>query len=114
VELDAALRNPTYISFGAHVVIANTLALRERGITRDSPDPQGGAVMKDPATGEPTRELREPAQFLVKRKEARSIQKPSPSASPLSRPQSASRRPAPPSVAARIADRSLGTQRSLP
>lgn len=39
-ELDAAApRNPTYISFGAHVVIANTLALRERGITGDSPDP---------------------------------------------------------------------------
>ena len=69
-ELDAAApANPTYISFGAHVVIANTLALRERGITRDTPDPQGGAVMKDPATGDPTGELRERAQFLVKRKE---------------------------------------------
>lgn len=69
-ELDAAAPgNPTYISFGAHVVIANTSALREGGITRDTPDPQGGAVMKDPATGEPTGELRERAQFLVKRKE---------------------------------------------
>lgn len=30
-ELDyAAPRNPTYISFGAHVIIANTLALRDR------------------------------------------------------------------------------------
>ena len=68
-ELDsAAPRNPTYISFGAHVVIANTLALRERGITRDTPDPQGGAVLKNPA-GEPTGELRERAQFLVKRKD---------------------------------------------
>jgi predicted amidohydrolase YtcJ len=38
-ELDApAPLNPTYISFDAHVVIANTLALRERGITGDSPD----------------------------------------------------------------------------
>ena len=69
-ELDAAApRNPIYISFGAHVVIANTLALRERGITRDTPDPQGGAVLKDPATGEPTGELRERAQFLVRRRD---------------------------------------------
>ena len=36
-ELDAAApANPTYISLGAHVVIANTLALREGGITRDT------------------------------------------------------------------------------
>lgn len=69
VELDAAApRNPTYISFGAHVVIASSQALGERGITRDTPDPQGGAVLKDPA-GEPTGELRERAQFLVKRKD---------------------------------------------
>jgi hypothetical protein len=69
-ELDAAApRHPTYISFGAHVVIANTLALQERGITRDTPSPQGGTVVKDPASGEPTGELRERAQFLVRRKE---------------------------------------------
>jgi predicted amidohydrolase YtcJ len=69
-ELDrAAPRNATYISFGAHVVIANTRALTECGVTRETPDPQGGAVMKDPVTREPTGELRERAQFLVKRKE---------------------------------------------
>src|SRR4029453_10520657 len=69
-ELDAAApRHPTYISFGAHVVIANTLALRERGITRDTLSPQGGTVVKDPLTGELTGELRERAQFLVKRRD---------------------------------------------
>lgn len=69
-ELDAAApRHPTYISFGAHIVIANTLALRERGITRDTPSPQGGTVVKDPLTGELTGELRERAQFLVKRRD---------------------------------------------
>jgi predicted amidohydrolase YtcJ len=68
-ELDAAApKNPTYISFGAHVVIANTPALRDRGITRDTPDPQGGAVLKDSA-GEPTGEFRERAQFLVRRRD---------------------------------------------
>ena len=69
-ELDyAAPRNPTYISFGAHVIIANTLALQARGVNRDTPSPQGGTVVKDPVTGEPTGELRERAQFLVKRRE---------------------------------------------
>jgi predicted amidohydrolase YtcJ len=70
-ELDGALpRNPAYVSFGAHVIIANTLALRERGVTRDTPSPQGGTVVKDPVTGEPTGELRERAQFLVKRRDS--------------------------------------------
>ncbi|PYM13952.1 MAG: amidohydrolase [Candidatus Rokuibacteriota bacterium] len=70
-ELDrAAPEHPVYISFGAHVVIANTRALVECGVTRDTPSPQGGAVLKDPVSGEPTGELRERAQFLVKRKEA--------------------------------------------
>ena len=66
-ELDAAApRNPTYISFGAHVIIANTQALQERGVTRDTPSLQGGTVVKDPVTGEPTGELRERAQYLVR------------------------------------------------
>jgi predicted amidohydrolase YtcJ len=69
-ELDSATpRNPAYISFGAHVIIANTLALHERGVTRHTPSPQGGTVVKDPVTGEPTGELRERAQFLVKRQD---------------------------------------------
>jgi predicted amidohydrolase YtcJ len=71
LDLDhAAPRHPTYISFGAHVVIANTLALHERGVTRDTPSPQGGTVVKDPLTGEPTGEMRERAQFLIKRRES--------------------------------------------
>jgi predicted amidohydrolase YtcJ len=69
-DLDAVTpRHPTYLSFGAHVVIANTLALQERGITRDTPSVQGGTVVKDPLTGEPTGELRERAQFLVRRRD---------------------------------------------
>src|SRR5438093_699899 len=68
-ELDSATpRNPAYISFGAHVIIANTVALRERGVTHDTPSPQGGTVVKDAVTGEPTGELGERAQFRVKRR----------------------------------------------
>ncbi len=70
-ELDSATpRHPAYISFGAHVIIANTLALQERGVSRDTPSPQGGTVVKDAVTGEPTGELRERAQFLVKRRDS--------------------------------------------
>jgi predicted amidohydrolase YtcJ len=70
-ELDAAApEHPCYISFGAHVVVANSPALQTRGITRDTPSPQGGTVVKDPRTGEPTGVLRERAQFLVKVRES--------------------------------------------
>jgi predicted amidohydrolase YtcJ len=70
-ELDAAAPNhPCYISFGAHVVVANSLALRAKSITRDTPSPQGGTVVKDPTSGEPTGVLRERAQYLVKTREA--------------------------------------------
>ena len=68
-ELDAAApRNPAYVTFGAHVLIANSLAIKQKGVTRDTPSPQGGTVVKDAATGEPTGEFRERAQFLIKPK----------------------------------------------
>lgn len=68
-ELDAALPNhPGFVSFGAHIVVANTLALKAKNITRDTPSPQGGTVVKDPQTGEPTGVLRERAQYLLKAK----------------------------------------------
>ncbi|HEY2836473.1 MAG TPA: amidohydrolase, partial [Rhizomicrobium sp.] len=53
-DLDkAAPDNPIYIP-GPHYIIANSLALKLAGITRDTPDPQGGEIRKDPTTGEPT------------------------------------------------------------
>jgi predicted amidohydrolase YtcJ len=70
-ELDAAAPDhPTYMTFGAHSTVANTLALRLRGVSRDTPSPQGGTVVMDPETGEPTGLLRERAQYLVKRQDA--------------------------------------------
>ncbi len=66
-ELDAAApNNPAYANFGAHVMIANTLALKAVDITRSTPDPVGGWIMHD-AAGEPTGELRERAQIPIKR-----------------------------------------------
>src|SRR5579884_889666 len=66
-ELDAAApNNPCWISFGAHVIVTNSLAIKERGITGDTPSPQGGTVVKDLNTGEPTGVFRERAQYLIK------------------------------------------------
>ena len=48
-----------------HAGWANSLALQLAGITRDTPDPDGGAIERDPATGEPTGILLERAMDLV-------------------------------------------------
>lgn len=37
----------------SHSFWVNSLALERAGITKDTPDPQGGIIVKDPATGEP-------------------------------------------------------------
>jgi predicted amidohydrolase YtcJ len=67
---EVAPDNPTYVSFGAHVIVANSEALKAKGVTADTANPQGGTVVKDPTTGEPTGVLRERAQFLVKSRDA--------------------------------------------
>jgi len=48
-----------------HVGIANSLALRLAGITKDTPSPDGGLIEKDPSTGEPTGILKDNAMDLV-------------------------------------------------
>src|SRR5918996_3263309 len=55
------------ISFGAHITVANSKALAAAKITRDTPDPAGGAIHKNPQTGEPTGELHERAQLILKK-----------------------------------------------
>ncbi len=52
--------------------LANGLALRAAGITRDTPDPAGGTIVRD-ASGEPTGILKDNAQELM----ARAIPEPS-------------------------------------
>ena len=53
-DLDqVAPNNPVTIP-GPHYSVANSMALRLAGITKDSQDPQGGEIRKDPKTGEPT------------------------------------------------------------
>jgi predicted amidohydrolase YtcJ len=48
-----------------HMSLANSLALRLAGITRDTPSPEGGEIVKDKTTGEPTGILRDTAADLV-------------------------------------------------
>jgi len=47
-----------------HMVVCNSLALKLAGVTRDTPDPPGGVIVKD-ASGEPTGILKDGAMDLV-------------------------------------------------
>jgi predicted amidohydrolase YtcJ len=65
--IDAVTKNnPVFVQrLDGHIALANSLALNLAGITKDTPDPQGGEVKKDPATGEPTGILTDNAQSFV-------------------------------------------------
>lgn len=53
---------PVYLdAFDLHSAWVNSAALRELGIDRDTPDPIGGEIVRDPATGEATGHLQENA-----------------------------------------------------
>jgi predicted amidohydrolase YtcJ len=64
--IDAVISDrPVYVSErDGHMGLANSKALQLAGITRDTPDPPNGHIMRD-ANGEPTGELKEAAQFLM-------------------------------------------------
>ena len=67
--LDAiAPHNPVLLSrLDLHTYLANSKALEMAGITGDTPQPAGGEIIKDPATGEPTGILKEKAADLALR-----------------------------------------------
>ena len=48
-----------------HSVLVNSYVLENSGITKDTPDPFGGEIQKDPETGEPTGILKETARGLI-------------------------------------------------
>ena len=57
--------NPTLVyRYDGHMRLANSLALRLGGITRDTPNPSGGTIVKDEA-GEPTGLLKDAAMTPV-------------------------------------------------
>ena len=49
----------------SHMALANSLALKLGGVTRTTPVPAGGEIVKDPVTGEPTGILKDAAMDLV-------------------------------------------------
>ena len=53
--------------FDGHTYWANSRALAKAGITRDTPDPPNGQIVRDSETGEPTGALKEAASELIER-----------------------------------------------
>lgn len=59
---------PVFVSrMDYHMALANSAALRVANITRDTPDPPGGLIVRDPHTAEPTGILKDAAYELVQR-----------------------------------------------
>src|SRR5262245_36804673 len=59
--------HPVFVSrLDGHMALANSLALRLAGVTRDTPDVAGGTIVRD-ASGEPTGLLKDNAMELVSR-----------------------------------------------
>ena len=48
-----------------HMALANSVALKLAGVTRATKDPDGGVIVRDPKTGEPTGILKDAAQSFV-------------------------------------------------
>jgi predicted amidohydrolase YtcJ len=59
--IDAVTPNtPVFVSrLDGHMALANSLALKLAGITKDTADPDGGLIVRDPKTGEPTGVLKD-------------------------------------------------------
>lgn len=57
---------PVFVNrLDGHMALANSKALALAGVTRDTPDPEGGTIVRDPDTGEPTGVLKDEAMALV-------------------------------------------------
>lgn len=59
---------PVFVNrYDGHMALANSHVLKLAGVTKDTPDPPGGTIVKDPKTGEPTGVLKDEAMSLVYR-----------------------------------------------
>jgi predicted amidohydrolase YtcJ len=60
------LSTPVFVNrYDGHMALANSKALKLAGIDRNTPDPQGGTIVHDKKTGEPTGVLKDAAMSLV-------------------------------------------------
>jgi predicted amidohydrolase YtcJ len=58
--------NPVFVNrTDGHMALANSLALRLAGVSKDTKDVAGGLIVRDPKTGEPTGVLKDAALDLV-------------------------------------------------
>ena len=66
-DLDAVVSSRPVVleRIDGHAIVVNSLALKIAGITRDTPNPPGGEILKDPLTGAPTGMLIDGARALV-------------------------------------------------
>ena len=57
---------PVFVNrLDGHMALANSLALKLAGVTRETKDPDGGIIVRDPNPGEPTGVLKDAAQSFV-------------------------------------------------
>src|SRR5260370_17185897 len=65
---EASPRHPVFVNrLDGHMALANSLALKLAGVTRDTQDPPGGVIVRHAKTGEPTRLLKDAAHAFVER-----------------------------------------------
>ena len=67
--IDAATPDhPVWINrLDGHMALANSLALKLAGVSKETKDPPGGLIVRDPITGEPTGIFKDAAEALVDR-----------------------------------------------
>lgn len=65
---DVTSQNPVLVSrLDGHIALANSLALKLAGVDKETPDPFGGMIVRDPKSGEPTGILKDNAADLIYR-----------------------------------------------
>jgi predicted amidohydrolase YtcJ len=69
--------NPVILSRAdGHSVLVNSFVLKKSGITKNTKDPFGGEIQKDPVTGEPTGILKENAENLIRLGKVKTVRTP--------------------------------------
>ena len=60
------ISTPVFVQrYDGHMALANSKALKLAGVDKNTPDPQGGTIVRDKKTGEPTGVLKDAAMSLV-------------------------------------------------